>query len=411
MTRPRGEPVAVTGLGLVSPAGVGVPANWHTLCAGESTASPDPVLADTPVLFSCRVPDFDAAALLGRRLTWRTDGFIHFAVLTAREAVRDAGLDPGAWHADRVAVVVGVGGTSQESGGREYPKLVAGRHDAVSPTMVPRSVPNMAAGEIAIDLGATGPNLCTSTACASGATAIGIARELLRSGACDVAITGGSESARNSPYAALPFWRMGLLSPRTDDPARASRPFDADRDGFVLGEGAGMLVLERPDDARRRGARVHALLAGSASTADAHHPTAPHPEGDGARRALLGALADAGLAPRDIDHVNAHATSTPRNDLIEGRVLGELFPHAPPVTATKSVIGHALGAAGAIEAVCTVLALVRQRVHPTANLERQDPALDLDVVVGTPREGPLHTAVTLSLGFGGQNTALVFRTP
>ncbi|WP_267244796.1 beta-ketoacyl-[acyl-carrier-protein] synthase family protein [Streptomyces sp. PR69] len=410
----RGEPVAVTGLGLITPAGVGVEAGWRTLCDGVSTASEDPVLQGTPVPFSCRVPDIDAAEAVGRKLTWRTDSFIHFAVAAAREAVADAGLDPRdacRWEADRVGVVMGVGATSQENHPREYAKLLRGQHTTLSPTIVPRSVPNMAAGEIAADLDARGANLCTSTACASGATAIGVARQLIASGACDTVIAGGSESARNSVFTALPFWRMGVLSGRAHDPAGASRPFDADRDGFVLGEGAGVMVLERLGAARARRARIHAVLAGFGATADAFHPVAPHPEGDGARRALLAALADAGLEAGDIGHVNAHATATRRNDLVEGRVLREVFPHFPPVTATKSVIGHALGAAGAIEAVCSVLALARGCVPPTANLDRQDPEIDLDIVQKTPCERRLEAVASCSFGFGGQNAALVFRTP
>ncbi|MGK5631384.1 beta-ketoacyl-[acyl-carrier-protein] synthase family protein [Streptomyces sp. URMC 123] len=411
MTDRRREEVAVTGLGLITPAGVGVPDTWEALCAGVPTAAKDPELEGLPIDFSCRVRNFDAADVLGRRLTWRTDAFIHLAVATAREAVADAGLDTGAWEGERVGVVVGVGATSQQSCPREYPKLMRGLYSTLTPTLVPRSVPNMAAGEIAIDLGAGGPNLGTSTACASGATAIGVARDLIASGACDIVIAGGSESARNSAFTALPFWRMGALSGRGDDPAGASRPFDADRDGFVLGEGAGMMVLERADHARARGARVHALLCGYGATADAHHPIAPHPTGEGARRALRSALTDADLAPGDIGHVNAHGTSTQQNDLIEGRVLCDVFPGRPPVTATKSIIGHALGAAGAIEAVCAVLSLVHQRIHPTANLDRQDPAIDLDIVAKVPRETALEAVASCSLGFGGQNAVLVFRTP
>ncbi|MGW7520748.1 beta-ketoacyl-[acyl-carrier-protein] synthase family protein [Streptomyces sp. NPDC054796] len=404
------DAVVVTGLGLVTPAGTGAEENWHTLCAGVSTARTDPLLAGMPVGFSCQVPDFDPVRDVGRA-AWRMDRFVQLAVCAARQAVADAGLDTGSWDGTRVGVVIGVGATSMETWRVEFAHLEAGRLRRVSPLAMPRSVPNMAAGEVGIDLGAQGPNLAVSTACASGATAIGTAKALLQADACDIVIAGGSESPRNSAMTGLCFSRMTALSARGDDPATASRPFDADRDGFVLGEGAGLLVLERAEGARARRAPVRARLAGYGLSADAHHPTAPEPRGEGLERALRAALGDAGMTPADIGHVNAHGTATRTNDAVEARVLSRVFPAAPPVTASKSVIGHAIGGAGGIEAAFSVLALEHQLVPPTANLDRLDPDMDLDVVAKAPRPVRMEAVASNSLGFGGQNAALVFSAP
>ncbi|MET9403736.1 beta-ketoacyl-[acyl-carrier-protein] synthase family protein [Kitasatospora sp. NPDC002965] len=398
--------VAVTGLGLVTPAGFGVAAGWDHLLGGEPTARRDPLLAGLNVDFSCRADGFDPVALLGGRLVRRLDRFAQLAVLAAREAVADADLHPADWHPDRVGVVLGVSASSTDTHAVEYGRLADGRPDLVSPLMAPRSIPNMAAGEVGLDLGARGPNLVTSTACASGTTALGVACDLLRAGSCDVVLAGGTESGR-SPMVATSFDRLGALSRRRHDPAGASRPFDADRDGFVLGEGAGLLVLERAADARARGVRPRAYLAGHGSTADAHHFTAPRPDGAGLARAVRIALADAGLAPHEIGHVNTHGTGTTLNDLAEAAALRQVFRRPPPVTAVKSVIGHCLGAAGAIEAAVTVLTLQYGLIPPTANLGRLDEAIDLDVVTKRPRRVQLQAAVSVSSGFGGQNAAVV----
>ncbi|GAA2967327.1 beta-ketoacyl-[acyl-carrier-protein] synthase family protein [Streptomyces enissocaesilis] len=403
----RGE-VAVTGLGLVTPAGTDIGANWSALRAGRSLAAEDPSLAGLPVDFSCRVPDFDPAAELGPRLSRRLDRFTHLALAAAYRAVADAGLERTAGLDERTGIVLGVGSNSLETYVKEFCRLGDGRPTAVSPLALPRSVPNMVAGEVGMSLGARGPNFTVASACASGATAIGMARYLLLAGACDVVLTGGSESAR-SRMTATCFAQMRALSRRNDHPQVASRPFDVDRDGFVLGEGAAVLVLERIDHARNRHARIRALLRGYGASADAHHPTAPHPHGTGAEQAIRAALADAGFGPRDIGHVNAHGSSTRAGDAAEAAALRRVYDGAPPaVTATKSVIGHALGAAGAIEAAFTVLALERQEVPPTANLLRQDAGLELDIVTHRPRRTPMDAAVSTSFGFGGQNTALVF---
>ncbi|MEU5208925.1 beta-ketoacyl-[acyl-carrier-protein] synthase family protein [Streptomyces sp. NPDC020742] len=400
--------VAVTGLGLVTPAGVGVTATWRGVLAGTSCAQRDPALAGLPVDFSCRVPGFDAAERLGRRLSWRLDRCAAMALVAAREAVTGAGLDADSWDPVRVGVVLGVGTASMERYEAEFAKLADGRATEISPLAIPRSVPNMVAGEVGLDLRVRGPNLTVSTACASGATALGTARQLLLAGACDVVVAGGSESLCSRIPAAC-FHQMGALSRRGDDPAGASRPFDADRDGFVLAEGAGVLVLERTEHARARGARIRAHLAGYGASCDAYHFTAPHPEGRGAAEALAAALDDAGTEPEDIGHINAHGTSTVLNDRAEAAALRRVFRRPPPVTAVKGTLGHAAGGAGAIEAACTVLALEDQVVPPTANLRRPDPDLGLDVVGKVPRPVRMAAAVSNAFGFGGQNAVLVFR--
>ncbi|MFJ9908831.1 beta-ketoacyl-[acyl-carrier-protein] synthase family protein [Streptomyces sp. NPDC101152] len=400
--------VAVTGLGLVTPAGHTAEENWAALCRGRSLAAPDPELAHLPVDFSCQVPGFDAVAELGRSLARRVDRFVHFALVAARRAVVDAGLDPTCWPAERVGVVLGVGSNCLSTYVTEFGHLGAGRPERVSPLALPRSVPNMAAGEVAIDLGAQGPNFTTSSACASGATAIGVARDLLRSGTCDIVLAGGSESGR-SRMTATCFTRMRALSRRRDRPELASRPFDAARDGFVLGEGAAVLVLERLPQAWARGAPALALLSGYGAGADARHPVAPDPTGAGAARALRTALQDGARAARDVGLVNAHGTSTPLNDASEAAALTRVFGgDVPPVTASKGVIGHALGAAGAIQAAYTVLALRHGLVPPVANFEGQDGEHKLDIVASRPRPVDATTAISCSFGFGGQNAVLLF---
>lgn len=404
-----GGEIAVTGMGSVSPAGIGTRVLWDALVAGKSLAARDDALAGLPVDFSCRVPGFDADATLGRRLAWRLDRFTHLALAAARAAVADAGLNPASWDGPRVAVVLGVGSNSLERYETSFSQLRDNNKAArISPLMIPRSVPNMVAGEVALDLRAAGPNFTTSSACASGATAIGVARDLLRVGACDICVTGGAESGRTRA-AAVAFWRMKALSERAEAPQFASRPFDRQRDGFVLSEGAGVLVLERAADAAARGARSRGYLSGYGASADAYDVTAPHPLGEGAARAIRSALADAGLEPDDIGHINAHGTATPLNDLAEARALHEVFNHPPPVTSCKGVLGHSLGAAGALEMIATVLSLEQQLIPPTANLDCLDPAIDLDVVARGPRPARIAAAVSNSFGFGGQNAVLVVR--
>jgi 3-oxoacyl-[acyl-carrier-protein] synthase II len=405
----RPAEVAVTGMGAVTAAGLGMETLWDALVRGVSLAAADENLAGLPVDFSCHFPDFDADALLGTRLGRRLDRFSQMALVAAREAVVDAGLSPTDWDPTRVAVILGVASNSLEHYESAVGHIRDGRPERVSPLMVTRSIPNMAAGEVATGLHATGPNFTTSSACASSATAIGVARDLLRAGACDIAITGGAEFGPTR-LTTTGFWRMNALSECAKEPQLASRPFDADRDGFVLGEGAGILVLERADHARARGAPIRALLAGYGASSDAYHFACPHPEGDGAVQALNSALQDAGLEPDDIGYVNAHGTSTRLNDLAESKALHRVFGDPPPVTSNKGVIGHTLGAAGALEAIATVLSLQNQLIPPTANLTRLDPDINLDIVAGSPRPAAITAAVSNSFGFGGQNAVLVLRT-
>jgi 3-oxoacyl-[acyl-carrier-protein] synthase II len=398
--------VAVTGLGLVTPAGIGVEATWSRVLEATPTAATDAALSGMPVDFDCAVAGFDADARLGRRQAWRMDRYEQLAVVAAREAVADARLDPATWQGARVGVVLGtaLGGTATYE--QQQRKLATGGVHAVSAMLIPMAATNMVAGYVAMDTGARGPNLVTTTACASGATALGTARDLLRTGACDVVLAGGVEACL-SPTIVAAFTRMKALSRRRGDPAAASRPFDAGRDGFVLAEGAGILVLERMSHARARGATVRARLSGYGASADALHPTAPDPDGGGATRAIQAALIDAGVAPDEVDHVNAHGTSTPLGDLAEGRMLRRVLRGDPPVTATKGVVGHALGAAGAIEAACTVLTVQHGVIPPTANLDSLDRRIEVDVVAKTPRHRRVEVAVSNSFGFGGQNAALV----
>ncbi|GAA1985883.1 beta-ketoacyl-[acyl-carrier-protein] synthase family protein [Kitasatospora viridis] len=399
-------PVAITGLGLLTPAGEGVDATWNAVCAGVSTAGPDPALTGLPVDFSCRLPlSQDALDQRVGRTAWRMARYAKFAVLAAREAVRDAGLDPRAWNGDRVAVVIGCGlggATEREEQGRRLEELGA---DMVSALTIPLIIPNMAAGEVSIDLKAHGPSMAPATACASGATAITVARDLLLTGQCDVALAGAAE-APISRLTTTGFWRMGALSQRTNTVTGASRPFAADRDGFVLGEGAAVLVLERTEDAAARGIRPRALLVGCGSASDAYHPTAPAQDANGAEKALRAALTEARLAPHDVDHVNAHGTSTPLGDAGEAALIARVLPHRPSVTAPKGVLGHSCGAAGAIEAALTVLTLQHRRIPPIANLTAPAPEFDIDCVTKQPRDQQVETAVSHSFGFGGHNVVL-----
>ncbi|GHA49574.1 3-oxoacyl-ACP synthase [Streptomyces spiroverticillatus] len=407
MTTAAARPaVAVTGIGMVTPAGIGREITWQRVLSGIPTAAPDPALADTPIPLSCRVPDYDPRAHRPRRVPQRLDPFTQFALTAAREAVADARLDCGTWPSARVAVVIGncSGGlTSYET---QHRKLDAA-HARVSPLLLPLFLANMVAAQLSIELNAAGPSLVTATACASGTTALGTALQLLRSGACDIALAGGTE-AMITPLTVTSLAAAGALT-ANPDPATASRPFDSRRDGFVMGEGAAVLVLERAEHARARGREGYALLAGYGASCDAHDPVTPHPHGDGAARAVQAALADAGATHDEVDHVNAHATSTPLGDLAEGRLLHRLFPARTAVTSVKGTLGHLIGAAGAVEAACTALSVHRRTVPPTAGLHTPDPALGVSPVTGAARSLPIGLALSNSFGFGGQNAVVAFR--
>ncbi|AJE85320.1 MULTISPECIES: beta-ketoacyl-[acyl-carrier-protein] synthase family protein [Streptomyces] len=399
---------AVTGIGMVTAAGIGTQASWDLIRDPEGTAASEvPALDGNPAHIGCWIPGYDADKAIGRRKAWRYDRSSQLALTAAAEAVADSGLDPGEWDGTRVAVVLGSGIGGAGTWEKQHNVLLGDGPLNVSPLLIPMLAVNMSAGYVAMDHGARGPNFVTATACASGTTAIGMARELLRQGVCDVVITGGTEACL-IPSIISGFSQMGALSKRQDTPRAASRPFDVDRDGFVPAEGAAVLVLERAADARARGARVYANLSGYGASADAHHATAPDPSGAGAELALRACLDDAGLAPDAVDHVNAHGTSTPLNDAAEAKLIRRVLGQRPAVTSIKGVVGHSLGAAGAIEAAVTALTVGEGVIPPTANLESQDPEVELDVVAKTARTAAVEVAVSNSFGFGGQNAVLAF---
>ncbi|MFG2004303.1 beta-ketoacyl-[acyl-carrier-protein] synthase family protein [Spirillospora sp. NPDC048911] len=402
--------VVITGLGLVTAAGIGTAATWQGVCAGRSPAVRQPQLDGLGVDFACHVPQFDADAILGKRLARTLDRGHQFALTAAMEAVADAGLDPRGWDGTRVGVVLGsaIGGIAslEDAHGR----LLRQGPRAVPPLTMPKVLNSMVAGQVARVLEARGPSLASSAACASGSAALHLARDLLRAGSADIMICGGVDASL-TPLVVAAFDRLGALSRRRDDPAAASRPFDADRDGFVMGEGAGVLVLERAAGARARGRTPYAGLAGCGSTNDCHHPTAPDPEGRGAEAAIRLALADAGADLADVDHINAHGTGTRLNDAVEAQHMHRLMPAGVPVTANKGVLGHTLAASGAIEAALTALTLREGMIPPVANLDRQDPDIKLDMVTGQARSADIELALSNSFGFGGHNVVLALAQP
>ncbi|MGI9016900.1 MAG: beta-ketoacyl-[acyl-carrier-protein] synthase family protein [Euzebya sp.] len=406
---PRHPQVVITGIGLVTPGGIGTQASWDAVLRGEGTAATDPALEGLGVTMSCRVPGFDGIEQLGRRAR-KLDRFVQLALVAAREAVADADLDPEQWDGTRVGVIIGCGMGGAPTWEEQHSVLLDRGPSRVSPHLIPRMIPNMAAGHLAMEFGAHGPNLCTATACASGATAIGTALDLLRLDRCDIVLAGGTE-AGITPLSIAGFANMTALSGRVDDPVRASRPFDVDRDGFVAAEAAGVVVLERQADASARRVRRYATVAGYGASADGHHVTAPDPQGQGGELAVRAALADAGLSTSDVDHVNAHGTSTPLNDVSEARMISRVLPHGPAVTSTKGVTGHALGGAGAIEAAFSALSIHHGRIPPTANLDSQDPEIDIDVVAKAPRQADVRVVISDSFGFGGQNAVLALTVP
>jgi 3-oxoacyl-[acyl-carrier-protein] synthase II len=404
MTRPR---VAITGMGVKTPAGTDLQGFWATLLAGRSTAAPirrvDP--AGLPVRFACEVADFDPSAYFDSKETRRTDRVAQLAFAAAADALADAGelgADPARCG---VVAAAGVGGLiTQEE--QEY-NLFSKGPSRVSPMLVPMMMPNASAALVGLKLGWTGPNFCIATACAGGTNAIGEASRLIREGSSDVVLAGGSEACV-TPIAIAAFARMGALSNRNDEPELASRPFDIDRDGFVMGEGAGFLVLEEWDRAVSRGARIYGEVAGYGRNSDAYHVTAPAPGGAGAAHCMRLALADAGLEPAHIGHINAHGTSTDLNDAAEAEAVVKVFgENALPVTSAKGVIGHLIAAAGAVEAVASMLAMRDGLVPPTANHQRAEPELGIDVVAGEPRHLAAAPVVSNSFGFGGHNASLV----
>ena len=405
--------LVVTGLGAVTPLGNDVPTLWEGLLVGRSGVGPitlfDP--SQLEVRIAAEVKDFDPVALFGRRQARRNDRFTLFALEAARQAVDDASLQLEGGDGQEVGVLIGsaIGGilTLLEN----YDVLQTSGPRRVSPFMVPMMMPNAASAAVAITYGLRGPNFCVASACATGSHAIGEAAEVIRRGHAEVMICGGSDAVIAS-LALSAFKNMGAVSTRNDEPERASRPFDAGRDGFVMGEGAGVLVLESLEHARRRGARIYCELVGYGATADAYHVTAPDETGRGAAWAMERALCDAGLAPEEVDYVNAHGTSTLLNDRIETLAIRTVFgPYADrlAVSSTKSMVGHLLGAAGAVEAIVCVKSLESGWVHPTINYETPDPECDLDYVPNQARRLESRVVLSNSFGFGGHNGCLIFR--
>ncbi|MGI8936633.1 MAG: beta-ketoacyl-[acyl-carrier-protein] synthase family protein [Iamia sp.] len=404
--------IVITGVGVVSPAGASFADTLDQVLAAKATAGPITHFdaEDLPVRIACEVTDLDVDGRIGPREARRIDRSGHLALVAAEDALLAAGLtgtDGDAVDRARVAVVAGsgVGGlTTLEDQVRLHSQRGPKR---VSPFLVPMMMVNGPAALISIAHGFTGPSLCVATACATGANAIGEAVRMLRDGSADVAVAGATEAAI-TPTAMAAFGRMGALSGRHDDPGTASRPFDVDRDGFVMGEGAGFLVLEHRDRAEARGALILGEVAGYGRTCDAHHITAPSEDGAGAAECMRLALADAGLHPDQVGHVNAHGTSTPLNDAAEARALATVFgPGAVPVTSTKGVTGHLIGAAGAVEAAVALGTAAQGVVPAVAGTGEVDPSLEVDVVVGGPRTIEVAPVLSTSFAFGGHNAALV----
>ncbi|HEU0195839.1 MAG TPA: beta-ketoacyl-ACP synthase II [Nevskiaceae bacterium] len=405
--------VVVTGMGIVSPVGSDLKTAWANILAGHSGIGPITTydVSAYSTRFGGLVQGFNAADWMGPKEIRKTDPFIHYGIAAAKQAVKDAGLEINDANRDRVGVCVGsgIGGISTiEAECRKLHERGPGR---VSPFFVPASIINMISGYISMDLGITGPNLAAVSACTTSVHCIGVGLRLIQHGDADVFVAGGAE-AGSAPAGLAGFCQARALSTRNDDPQHASRPWDKDRDGFVLSDGAGVVVLEEYEYAKARGARIYAELIGLGMSGDAHHITAPPEDGNGGRRSMQNALRDAHINPEDVDYINAHGTSTPLGDLAETRGVKAAFgDHAYhiPVSSTKSMTGHLLGAAGGIEAVFSMLAIRDQVLPPTINLESPSEGCDLDYVPGTARQAKVRTVLSNSFGFGGTNGTLVFR--
>jgi 3-oxoacyl-[acyl-carrier-protein] synthase II len=403
----------VTGIGLVSSVGIGTGASWDGLLAGRSGIGRitrfDTAGFSTQI--AGEVKSFDPLQFVEKKDVKKMDVFIQYAIAASQFAMDDSGLQVTPAIADRVGVFIasGIGGFSTIE--REHRALLEGGPRKISPFFIPSAIINLASGQVSIRFGAKGPNSATCTACSASAHAIGDAFEIIRRDDADVMIAGGSEAAI-TPMGVGGFGAMRALSTRNDDPGRASRPFDRDRDGFIIGEGAGVVILEELEAARARGAKIYAELVGYGMSADAFHITAPSEDGDGAVRVMTQCLKRAGVPPSAVSYINAHGTSTPYNDKLETLAIKKAFgDHAPrlAVSSTKSMTGHLLGAAGGLEAGITALAVHHQRVPPTINLDSPDPECDLDYVPHTARDLPIEYALSNSFGFGGTNAALLLK--
>ena len=405
--------VVVTGLGLVTPLGNSVETTWAALIAGKSGAGPITKFdaSNFPVRFACEVKDLDPLDYVEKKEARKMGAFTHYAIAASDEALADSGLKITDENAERIGTYISSGIGDFWGIEREHLKLLNGGPRAVSPFFIVSVLANMAAGQVSIRNGAKGPNSATATACAAGNHAIGDSFKIIQRGDADVMICGGAESTI-TPMTMAGFAAMRALSTRNDDAQRACRPFDLDRDGFVVGEGSGIVILEELEHARRRGAHIYTEIAGYGATADAYHITAPDKTQSGVIRAMQRAIKDAGIAPEKIGYINAHGTSTPLGDISETLAVKKTFgAHAYDLafSSTKSMTGHLLGAAGGVESVFTVLAILREKLPPTINYETPDPECDLDYVPNKAREARVDCALTIGFGFGGTNAALVFR--
>jgi 3-oxoacyl-[acyl-carrier-protein] synthase II len=405
--------VVVTGIGLVSSLGIGTSVNWKALLAG--TSGVDRITkfdaSDFATQIAAEVRGFDPLQFIEKKDVKKMDVFIQYAIAATQFAVDDARLEIPDVEAPRVGAFIGSGFGGFTTIEREHEALLKGGPRRISPFFIPSAIINLAAGQVSIRFGAKGPNLATCTACSASAHAIGESYEIIRRGDADAMITGGSEAAI-TPMSVGGFGAMRALSTRNDEPGRASRPFDRDRDGFIIGEGAGVLILEELGRARARGATIYAEVVGYGASADAYHITAPSEDGDGGRRVMAMAIEKAGIRPDEVDYINAHGTSTPYNDRLETMAIKACFgEHAArlAVSSTKSMTGHLLGGAGGLEAGISALAVHHQAVPPTINLDVPDPECDLDYVPGTGRAQAIRYALSNSFGFGGTNAALLFK--
>jgi 3-oxoacyl-[acyl-carrier-protein] synthase II len=407
--------VVITGLGAVTALGLDAPSTFAGLLEGRSGVGPITRwdAKDYATRFAAEVKEFDPSTVLEPHEARKLDPFVLFAMAAAKECLADSGLDLDRTDRTRAGAVVGVGIGGLHDIEAQHLVLLDRGPRRVNPFFIPKIMMNAAAGQISIRHGLQGPNYATASACASSAHAVGLAMKAIAWDEADVMLAGGSE-ATITTLGIAGFNALKALSTRNDAPQRASRPFDRDRDGFVMGEGAGCLVLEEEGHAKRRGARIYAEVKGFGMTADAHHITAPAPAGEGARRSMLLALRDGGVAPDAVQYVNAHGTSTPINDPLETAAMkGAFGEHARrlAISSSKSMIGHLLGGSGAVEAVITTLSIHRGVVHPTANLENPDPECDLDYVPGAAREMEVRNAISNSLGFGGHNATVLLGRP
>ena len=404
--------VVVTGIGMVTPVGNDSASAWQALCEGRSGVGPITHFdaSDYDTRIAAELKDFDVSPYMDRKEARRNDPFVHYAMAASKQALADSGIEVTEELADDFGVIIGSGIGGLNSCEDQFKILFDRGPDRVSPFYITQFITDIAAGVVSMAVNARGPNFATVSACATGASAIGEASEMIKRGDATVILAGGAECAI-TPIGIAAFAAIRALSRHNDDPAGASRPFDAERDGFVMGEGAGILLLEEEEHARARGARIYSELVGYGATADAHHITEPAPGGAGLVRALKRALVKAELTPDDVSYINAHGTATVLNDRNETAALKTVFGAGAktPISSTKSMVGHTLGAAGGIEAAISVLSTYHNIMPPTINLTHPDPECDLDFIPLTAREGKVNVALSNSMGFGGHNAVLAFR--